>query len=178
MMGPNMGMGGMMMPNMGMGGMNPNMGMGGMMMPNMGMGGMNPNMGMGGMMMPNMGMGGMMMPNMGMQQIDWTQGYNVGNPGANNSDLSQRKISCMFKTTTGQKPIIILMDYGKTINDLVKTYFARVGQPDLINKKEDVCLLYNATKIDFSSTQKIEAFFGTNTNPQILVNDTNNLIGA
>ena len=180
---PNMGMGGMMpnmyMQNMGMGGAM-DMGMG------MGMGGMMPNMGMGmGGMMPNMGMGmGGMMDMQNMQGMNiggnqnWMLGYNTSNSTANNNGPSQRKISCMFKRTTGQNPIMILMEHGKTVNDLVKTFFGRIGQPELINNTEGLCLLYNATKINFNSTQKIEDFFGNNSNPQILVNDVNNLIGA
>ena len=169
-----MGMGGMM-PNMGM----LNMGMGGMM-PNMDM----TNMGMGGMM-PNIGMFGMM-PNMdinlqGMNfggNPNWMEGYSTNINNNNNVDPSQRKVSCMFKHSTGQNPIMILMDYGKNVNNLVTIYFARIGQPGLINRPNDICLLYNAAKIPFNSTQKIEQFFAGNNNPQILVNDVNNLIGA
>ena len=182
---------GMGMPNMGMNMGMPNMGMN-MGMPNMGVMDMNmgmmPNMGMN-MGMPNMGFMDMNMGMMGMQNVNmqgmnvggnqnWMQGYNTNNNAVNNNSFSQKKISCMFKSTTGQQPIMILMDHGKTVNDLVKTYFARVGQPDLINTKDAICLLYNATKINFNSTQKIEDFFGSNSNPQILVNDVNNLIGA
>ena len=148
-------------------------------------------MGMGGGLMPGMmpGMGGGMMPGMGVGMMDmnqgmniggnqnWMQGYNTSN-NTDNTGPSTKKISFMFKSTQGQKPIMVLMDYGKTVNDLVKIYFARVGQPDLINNKEGICLLYNATKIPFDSTQKIEEFFKGNSNPQILVNDVNNLIGA
>ena len=184
-----MGGGGMMMNpgfNMGMGGMQP-MGMG---MQQMGMGGMQPfgmgmqQMGMGGIQPMNIQSLGMDMNNMNninMQGMNiggnenWLLGYSTVKKNSNNN--GGNKINCIFNTTTG-KTINILIDYGKTINDLVKIYFARVEQPDLINRKQDICFVFNATKIDFDSTEKVEDFFKFNANPTILVNDIHNLIGA
>ena len=177
----NMGMGGMQ--QMGMGGMQPMMGMGGM--PQMGMGGMQQPMGMGGM--PQMNMQNLMMDmnnmnNMNIQGMNvggnenWLQGYNVVKPNPNNN-IGGNKINCIFNTTTGRK-INILIDHGKTIHDLIKIYFARVETPELINRDQDICFVYNATKLNFKSTEKVENFFKFNANPTILVNDIKELIGA
>ena len=174
-----MGMGGMQ--QMGMGGMQP-MGMGGMQP--LGMGGMQP-MGMGGMQMMNMQNLGMDMNNMNnlnMQGMNvggnenWLQGYSTVKKQPNNNG-GGNKINCIFNTTTG-KTINILIDHGKTINDLIKIYFARVNQPELMQRSQDICFVFNATKIDFNSQQKVEDFFKFNANPTILVNDIHNLIGA
>ena len=163
----NMGMGGML--QMGMGGMQPI----GMVMNQNGMGGM-PQMGMGGMQQMNMQNLGIDMNNMNNLNMpgmniggneNWLQGYSTVKKNSNNT--GGNKINCIFNTTTG-KTINILIDYGKTINDLIKIYFARVEQPDLINRKQDICFVFNATKIDFDSTEKVENFFKFNSNPTIL----------
>ena len=184
-----MGMGGMMQPmnfqNMGMGGiggiggMNGMVGMGGMG----GMGGMNGMVGMGGMNMPNEQMAGMIFgPNMNInsQKLNtggnekWVQGYLTGN---NKNQEFGNKINCMFITSTG-KTFTILIDYGKTINELIKIFFLRVENPDLINKRKEICFLYNAARIDFDCKQKVEDYFKNSSNVRIMVNDIGNLIGA
>ena len=166
----------------------------------MGMGGManmpmNMNMGNMGMNMNGMNMNGMnimnmndMMNNMNIPGMNiggnenWLKGYNVNNNnnnGGNNINSQDKKITCIFNTTTGgKKPITILIDYGKTVNELIKIYFARLSQPELMERRQDICLLYNAHRIDFDSTQKVEDFFKYNTSPTILVSDLQNLIGA
>ena len=134
------------MNNMGMGGMIgmpmniQNLGMGGMMgmpmnMDNMGMG-MNMNMNMNGMNGMN-GMMGMNNINQNMTGMNnaanesWLQGYNTSNNGLNNIEPGNKKITCVFNTTTGgKKPIIILIDYGKTVNELIKLYFAGKHDPN------------------------------------------------
>ena len=174
------GMGGMMQPmnfqNMGMGGMGGMAGMGGVG----GMGGM---VGMVGMNIPN---GGMMFgPNMNMnnQKLNiggnekWVQGYLTNNNRNNQIQDLGNKINCMFITSTG-KTFTILIDYGKTINELIKIFFLRVENPDLINKRQEICFLYNATRIDFECQQKVENYFKNASNVRIMVNDIGNLIGA
>jgi len=181
-----MDMGGMMMNpgfNMGMGGMQTMMGMGGM--PQMGMGGLQQPMGMGEMQqmnIQNLMMDMNNMNNLNMQGLNvggnenWLQGYNVVKINPNNNN-GGNKINCIFNTTTG-KTINILIDYGKTIHDLIKIYFARVNKPELINRDQDICFVYNAAKLNFNSNEKVENFFRFNANPTILVNDIHELIGA
>lgn len=174
MMNPGFNMGMVGMQPMGMGGMQP-MGMGMQQPMGMGMGGM-PFMNMQNLVMDMNNMNNMNMQGMNIGGNDnWLQGYNTVKTNANN--IGGNKMNCIFNTTTG-KTLNILIDHGKTVNDLVKIYFARVELPDLINRKEDICLVYNATKIDFNSTEKVENFFKFNPNPTILVNDIHNLIGA
>ncbi len=172
------------MPNMFPNGMGMNAGMGGMVgmpmnMPNMGMGinpAMNMCMGMGMMGMPNNF--NMNMPQMNVGGNDnWAQGYNTSSPMTNNSNSTGNKINCLFIRANGN-PIIILIEHGKSINELIKIFFKRVEQPELINNNLDICFIYNATKIDINSRENVEDFFKFNSNPRIIVNDVHNLIGA
>ena len=170
-------------PMMGMGymGGNPmnynmqNMGMGAMFGMPMNMNGMN-NMNMNGMMdnnNSNMNMTGM---NVG-GNANWIKGYNSIKSAENNE--GDKKISVIFRTTTGGKPPInIIIDNGITVNELITLYFKRLGQPELMERKKDICFLYNAQRIDYDCQQKVEKFFKYNSNPTILVSDLHNLIGA
>ena len=170
-----------MMPNMFQNGM----GMGGMMgMPIMGMPGMNYPIGQMPVMMPFPEININNQGNVGGND-NWALGYssvNGGNGGNNQNQANSiqtfgNKFNCIFTTSSG-KNITILIDKGKTINDLIKIFFLRVEQPELINRKQDICFLFNATKIDFDSQIKVEDFFKFNLNPRITVNDMGNLIGA
>ena len=197
---PNMGMGNPRMFNQ-FGGNN-GMGMGGGMagMPNMGMG--NPGMfnqfnnGMPGMNMPNMGMQGMnnpfmaaqmnmnmagQMPNLEGGNADWMAGYNMAMKENEviQENAGDNKINVLFKTTQGIFANV-LVDTKKTMGELLRIYLKRMGKEELINRKEGlgVCFLFNATKIDFSCNKTVEDFFHFGSNPTIIVNDVNNLIGA
>ena len=105
-----------------------------------------------------------------------TNQANINNQVNNNQVLGNMK-SCVFKTTQG---VIrnIQIDNDKTISELIRTYFYRVGKPELFDKKNDICFLFNASKLDFNSQTKVGDFFGLNSFPTILVNDVKNLIGA
>ena len=182
-----MGMGGMggMNGMGGMGGMNGMNGMGGMG-GIAGMGGMGGIGGMGGMNIPNGQMGGIIMDhnmNINIQRMNsggnqnWVQDYSTNEIGNNQIQSQGNKINCVFITSTGKK-FTILIDPNKTIKDLIKIFFIRVENPDLINRRQDICFLYNATRLNFDSNQTVENFFKFNSNPRIMVNDTGNLIGA
>ena len=86
------------------------------------------------------------------------------------------KINVLFSTTKG---IIINMkiDYGKTVRDLIKLYFMRVNNEELFNRPNDICFIYNATKINFNDKTKVEKYFKTQF-ARITVNDTKGLIAA
>ena len=110
---------------------------------------------------------------------NWMQGYNQINKTGNISNEEGKKITVVFAYTAGgKKPITILIDHGKTVNELIKIYFARIGQPELIEKKNDIFFLYNAQQINCENQEKVEKFFKFNSSPTILVSDLHNLIGA
>ena len=84
--------------------------------------------------------------------------------------------NCVFKTTQGFT-FNIPFSAKRTIKDLVETFFKRVDREDLIDKNE-IVLLFNASKIPFYSENIILNLFKNNINPIIMVLDTKNLIGA
>ena len=128
----------------------------------------NPNMNVN---MPGMNIGG---------NENWLQGYNQNSQGQGNntsSSSSKNKLNCIFSTTSGQN-LSILIEYGKTVHELIKIYFMRVEKPELINEKDKICFVYNAGQIDCNCQDKVENYFKFNSNPRIMVNDIHNLIGA
>ena len=154
---------------------------------------MNAQFGMGGMggmpmnpMQMNM-MGGMPM-NMNMNNQndddDWMQGFKMGveevnNPGGSGDpDLNKPgpKINVLFTTTIGTSRIIILT-HGTTIDQALKKYLNQVGKPELVNS-DKISFLFNAAKLNFGDNTTVEKFFKNSVNPKVVVNDTNNLIGA
>ena len=60
--------------------------------------------------------------------------------------------------------------------ETIKKFFNEVNRPELIEKGDSICFLYNATKINRNAQTKVENFF-KNDNPIIMVNDVKNLIG-
>ena len=111
---------------------------------------------------------------------NWMQGYtpsHAGNQNLSNSQGPSNKINCIFTTSDGKK-ITILIDHGKTIKELIKIFFLRVEKPELFDRKQDICFLFNATKMNIESQEKVENYFKFNANPRISVNDIGGLIGA
>ena len=112
--------------------------------------------------------------------VAWMQGYSVNNN--NNMQANQfpnfnsNKINCVFKASNG-KTFSILFDTGRTVEDLILTFFKRIDQVDLF-QKGGVSFIYNTEQIDYHLKTRVENFFKYNTNPIIMVLDVNNLIGA
>ena len=159
---------GMCMPMAGMGGM------GGMM------GGMGPMAGMG----MNMNMMNMMNMNMNNDE-EWMKGFKMGVEevaGGQSDDLDdgKPKINVIFKTTQGVTHTLVY-SYGTTIDAVLRKYLKRVNREDLINDEKNkgkICFLFNAAQLKFGDNTPIEQFFKGISNPKVVVNDVNNLIGA
>ena len=165
---------GMCMQMGGMGGMGGQMSMGGMM------GGMGPMAGMG------MNMMNMNMMNMNMNsEEEWMKGFKMGVEeinGGQTDDLDdgQPKINVIFKTTQGVTHTLVY-SFGTTIDEVLKKYLKRVNREELINDEQSkgkICFLFNAAQLKFGDNTKIENFFKGISNPKVVVNDVNNLIGA
>ena len=114
---------------------------------------------------------------------NWAQLY-TGFNNDNNQNMvnqfipgNQGKINFVFKISNGNKPVNILFDRGRTVEDLIKTYFMRVNKEDLF-EKGGVSFIHNATPIDFHEKSKVEEFFHNNAYSIIMVIDINDLIGA
>ena len=133
----------------------------------------------------NLFMNPMMLQNQPMNfggNANWQGAYTgIMNPNQiqNNSfNMNQgNKLNIIFKPTSGAKPINILFDYGKTVEELILTFFRRVDRENLFTEG-GVAFLHNAMEINFHNKTKIEDFFPKYTSPTILVMDVNNLIGA
>ena len=114
----------------------------------------------------------------------WMIGYNVDNNINNNNNIFPNnqtsmygnKLNILFKTSHGKR-FIILFDLGRTVEDLILTFFKRINQEYLFHQG-GVFFIYNTKHIDYHLQTRIEQFFKFNTNPIIMVLDINNLIGA
>ena len=134
--------------------------------------------------MPGIPYQNMNMMNQGMNiGGNWTSMYNIGQTNNNNinnnfqgTQMGNKK-NVVFKTTMG---IItnVLIDYGKTMTELLKVYLTRVDKMDLFNTKNTIAFLFNAKKIDWLDDTKVEIFFRFTPQPTIVVNDMRGLIGA
>ena len=114
--------------------------------------------------------------NMGMNM--WMMGYSIDNNIPNNQFLvnNNGKINFLFKTSHGKR-FMILFDVGRTVEDLILTFFKRINQEDLFHRG-GVFFVYNTQHIDYHTKINVVNFFKYNVNPIIIVLDINNLIGA
>ena len=117
---------------------------------------------------------------------NWAAGYTgMMNPNQNQNINNQfiqaqnqgNKMNFVFKTSSGNKPVNILFDFGKTVEDLILTFFKRVDREELF-QKGGVAFVHNATQLDYHIKKKVEDFFQRNMVTTIMVLDVNNLIGA
>ena len=116
------------------------------------------------MNMPRMNIGG---------NAEWMQIYNTQTTNQNNGD---RKVNAILTTTKGIK-VIMKIDFGKKVCDLIKEYFNLINREDLLQKPQDLCFIYNAKRMDFNDQTPVEKFFGS-TFARITINDIQGLIGA
>ena len=118
---------------------------------------------------------------------NWAQMYTMNQPNFYNlnminnmnnmNNVNNKKISVIFKTGKGLV-FTVFIDFGKTVNYLIRVFFKRIGKPELINKPKEIGFIYNAKLINFNESQLVEDFFGGITNVTITVNDIGDLIGA
>ena len=90
--------------------------------------------------------------------------------------MNNNKINILFKSNNG-KNFMKLFDYGRTVEDLILTFFKRINQ-DYLFHKGGIFFIYNTQHIDYHLKTKVEQYFMSNTKPIIMVLDINNLIGA
>ena len=136
-------------------------------------------------MFPFMGNNPMMsmFPNQNVMGGNWSAMYNPinvnninNNMNNNNVPQAPGKMNIVFKTTGGAIRNI-QADLGMTIGQLIALYLKRMDRENLIGNEKDICFLYDASKLKYNDNRKIEQVFKF-TNPSIMVNDVQNLIGA
>ena len=128
----------------------------------------------------NMNMGFDPNQNMNMQGVNiggWQGIYNTAIQNQNKNMFSKpEKFNAIFRTTKGIRHIIMI-DFNKTVSDLIKIYLTRVERPDLFDNPQDVFFICNAKRINNNEQRTIEQYF-RDYNGFITVNDTKGLIGA
>ena len=117
--------------------------------------------------------------NMNFQQFggnsNWKQGYSTNNNISNQIPVNNT-YNCLFKTSNG-KIFTLLFNSGRTIADLILTFFKKIDQEDLY-KKGGITFIYNTEKLSYNSQANVENVFKVTGTPIIMVIDVNNLIGA
>ena len=78
------------------------------------------------------------------------------------------KINVIFHQMNG-KELNIIIEHGKTIDELLKKYFKSIGRPEFINT-DKILIKYNVfTHLNFGDTTKVETIFGNNDHPKVIV---------
>ena len=93
------------------------------------------------------------------------------------NNMSKGKTNIIFKTTRGTA-LNIIIDYEKTVRELIQLYFKRLGKPELFNRHSDIYFLFNANRLNYSDQTSVKKFFSSASYPMIMVNDLRDLIGA
>ena len=83
---------------------------------------------------------------------------------------NSKKMITIFKTLSRGKEVLIL-DYGTTVNEMLKIYLERIGKNEFIIKNDKISFILNSTKIDFNNNTKIGDLFKlfSNANQPIFV---------
>ena len=122
-----------------------------------------------------------MMANSQVEDQEWLKGFTLGVQevaGSQEEDDGSPKMNCIFTTTKGKKTNVIL-SLNLTIDQALEKYLKKVGNDDLYTQKSNkICFLFNGVALKFGDQRKVSDFFGMNKNPNIIVNDVFNLIGA
>ena len=123
---------------------------------------------------PNANIPGLIMD--GASSQGWKQLYNTKNRKETGFNQFPGKINAILRTTKGMK-LNIYINFDKTVSELINIYFKRVEKPYLFNRPQDICFIYNASRINFNEQKTVEQYFQS-FNVNILVNDVKDLIGA
>ena len=92
----------------------------------------------------------------------WVQGFKFGqevlkSQENNHNDIGPGpKISVIFKTTQGISHILVV-NYGVTIDELLKKYLKRIGRPDLIGDNR-IHYILNASELKFGDKTTVDYY--------------------
>ena len=121
-----------------------------------------------------------MMP--GMVYEPWAESYEQKDSFYMNNSQKQNssepnKINIVFKTTAKVKTNIVA-DHGQTMSEVLLLYLKKEGKEKLFKRCSGIFFLFNAQIIDIYDETKVEEFFKNESNPLIIVNEMNFVIGA
>ena len=81
------------------------------------------------------------------------------------------KMNVVCVTTNGYT-VNLVLNYGTTLDQMIKTYLIRINKENLYYEKDKhVCFLWNGIEIKFGDKTPIEIFFKNAVRPKIVVND-------
>ena len=86
------------------------------------------------------------------------------------------KYNCVFKIDNWTN-VTLLINAGKTVEDLILTFFKTIDREDLLQEKIFL-FLYNAKELDYHSKMNVKKLFEENLNPTIIALEVDDLIGA
>ncbi len=86
------------------------------------------------------------------------------------------KYNCVFKIDNGTN-VTLLINAGKTVEDLILTFYKTINREDLLQEKIFL-FLYNAKELDYHSKMNVKKLFEENLNPTIIALEVDDLIGA
>ena len=81
-----------------------------------------------------------------------------------NNKINIKKINVLFATSSQGKKENLNVEYGTTIDELIKLYLNKVKRPDLIDKDKNISFIYNSKALNFGDKRKIENVFKNNYN--------------
>ena len=91
-----------------------------------------------------------------------------GNSGSN-------KITVLFSTSKGNN-FNITVDYGTTIDKLLKLYCWRDGLTECIGTRDDIGFTFNANQLKFGDQTPVEEYFKYTSLPKVVVINQKNLV--
>ena len=102
---------------------------------------------------------------------EWMEGFKMGVEELEGEEKvdNTKGVNVIYKTTQGVTTNLFFK-YGTTIDEILKKYLHKINRPDLINQKEKITFIFNASKLKFGDKTKVEDFFKGILNPVVFVN--------
>ena len=110
-------------------------------------------------------------------ESNWMSVYKPISETLNNKKTEERKMNIVFQTQRGKK-VNIIIDIEKTISDLIKMFFERIGKPEYFHNQREYYFIYNAQVLNYNDSREVGKIFQFYRNPKIYANSVKDLIGA
>ena len=84
------------------------------------------------------------------------------------NNINFKTISVLFATSSQGKKENINVNYGTSVDELIKLYLNKVKRPDLINNETNISFIYNSNTLNFGDKRKVENVFKNNSNNNVI----------
>ena len=84
------------------------------------------------------------------------------------SNNNIKKMNILFATSSQGKKENLNVEYGTSIDELIRLQLNKVKRQDLINKEKDISFVYNRKELNFGDKRKIENVFKNNSNNNVI----------